>query len=251
MPSLYGLVIALQQTRFFTGFELIHNLRILPMIQIGECSFPTKKAAATYVQEILERAKHAHKQMVMGGDDRFMREYLKRHARYAEIADCGIAYFWAENRNEGWGFALWRTDGSQHHFSWKDCLCPPQPFSKVSGICRDLIMDQKNEFRDRNFKGVCMREGCGKKIRRCHVDHIPPRTFEALVNGWAKSVHMKIDEIAIIPGNGYKVRSRFADPFLAQQWVEYHEINARLRCVCRDCNLSIIRKTSPRNLVRQ
>ena len=49
----------------------------------------------------------------------------------------------------------------------------------------------------------------------------------------------------VIHSKDYGVTSRFADPFLAQQWVEYHEINARLRCVCRRCNLSTIRKTGP------
>jgi hypothetical protein len=219
------------------------------MIQIGECSFPTKKAVERRVRAML--AKYADRQRLDAEDTKFVLDLLELHPRLDTIRDCGIAYVYVEHRDGGRGFCVRRTDESPFDFRWLECLYRRNSFSLLSGICRDLVMDQKNEFRDRNFRGMC--EVCGEPLRlsECQVDHIPPATFENLLKGWLKSVHMVADDIEIIRSNRYGVWSKFEDPFLAQQWVEYHEINARLRCVCRNCNLSFIRKTSPRNLVRQ
>jgi hypothetical protein len=219
------------------------------MIEIGECSFPTKKAVEAHVRAIL--AEHNHGQILMRDNDRFVRELLKRHPRCADVVDCGVAWIWVEHIPGARRFCVRRIDGSIRDFSWIKCIYQQKSFARISGICRNLIYDQKTEFRDRHFRGVC--EVCGNKLRslQCHVDHIPPATFENLLRRWLETVRLDADDIMVISSKDYGIAPKFADPFLAQQWVEYHEINARLRCVCRDCNLSFIRKTSPRNLVRQ
>lgn len=215
------------------------------MIQIGVWRFRTKHAAEARILEIL--AAHDHGQRVRDVDDQFIRALLDLHPNQRTIVDCGIAWIYVENRDGGKGFSVRHTDGSPFDFSWRDAIYQTGKFTKLSGICRHLIHAQIREFRDRKFRGVC--EVCGKEIRRdaCHVDHIAPLTFQALLAGWLRSVHLDAHDIAIIPNPNYGGHSRLEDEFLAESWIEYHAINARLRCVCKHCNLSTLR-TSPSNV---
>lgn len=209
------------------------------MIQIGDRRFPTKKAAGADIQKILE--KYDVKQPLKGDDDRFMRALLELYPRYGKIAEEGIAYIYVENRDRGRGFAVYHTVDSRRDFSWRACLYRENTFTRLSGVCRKMVRDQITEFRAQHFTGICEFHGDKLRLQDCNVDHIPPATFENLLERWLESVHLHADDIELISSKEYRTPARFADPFLAEQWIEYHEINARLRCVCRDCNQSIIR----------
>ena len=64
------------------------------------------------------------------------------------------------------------------------------------------------------------------------------------MEGWLKSEYLTVADVAIIRRKGYEQHSYLEDSALSRSWIEYHEINARLRCVCQKCNLSTLR-TSP------
>ena len=74
-------------------------------------------------------------------------------------------------------------------------------------------------------------------------------TFECLVDGWLKSLRLTPEDIALEHGKGYQEPDTLEDPVLIEEWISYHEFHAVLRCVCRECNQSRLRKAVPgRNL---
>lgn len=217
--------------------------------QVGDWLFATKKAAEEHICSILD--KHTHWQRLIYDEYRFVRALLELHPRSIEIIGCGIQDLRVEDRDGGRGFTLIRTDGEKYDWSWRDCLYPPKAFARISGICRKLVEDQKRQFRDEHFRGVCevLEEKIG--LSECHVDHIPPDTFEALLTRWLQTVGRQASDIEIISSTEYGVRSHFADTTLAQSWAAYHAAHAHLRCVCKHCNLSVVPRTSPRKLVHR
>lgn len=212
-------------------------------IQIGRWAFPTKHAAENHVRDILRR--YSHMQRLMGEDDGFMRALLDTHPSRRIIIDCGIKYIYVENvpfaKTPQKRFAICRTDESRRDFSWRHAIYPRRAARKLAGVLRDLIAPQKSLFKERSFGGVC--EACQAPLEAddVHVDHIAPLTFEALMAGWLASLHVTAEDIAIINFREYGRSSRLEDSLYEETWIEYHEINARLRCVCARCNLSTLR----------
>lgn len=213
------------------------------MLQIGRWTFRTKQAAENHVRGILRR--HSPMQRLMGEDDEFMRALLDVHPSRRIIVDCGIKYIYVENvpfaRTPQKRFALCRTDESRRDFSWRHGIYPRNAARKLAGVLRDLIAPQKFLFKERSFRGVCETCQAPLSAEDVHVDHIAPLTFEALMAGWLSSLHVAADDIAIVNFREYGRSSRLEDPVYKETWIEYHEINAQLRCVCARCNLSRLR----------
>jgi hypothetical protein len=129
-------------------------------------------------------------------------------------------------------------DSDRQVFSWSNSIDPKAHPQKIYDAMRRLIAPQKEAFRAQHFAGYCTIEDCGKPLTKADVriDHAFPDTFESLVADWLRSVHITVYEIELRKGRRFREPSQFADPFLAQQWIEFHEMHARLRCVCQDCN---------------
>lgn len=217
--------------------------------QIGELYFPTVVRVKTHIDQILARY-NGPGQPLKGVDDAFVRALLQRHRHYATKIGSGIAWIWVQrNFNslhpEAARFVIRHTDGSMSDVAWRRCLEPTNALREVAHVCRSLVREQINTFRRDHFRGVC--NTCGETITDCHVDHAPPDTFDSLVRKWLHVMRLSADDVVILGARGYEQPSYFEDEILAPEWVEYHAINARLRCVCRRCNLSTLRKASPGN----
>lgn len=166
------------------------------MIQIGDWRFPTKKAASEHV--LAMRTKYVNKQPLKDDDDRFMRALLELYPRYDKIAEEGIAWIYIENRDDGWGFCVQHTVDSWRDFSWRACLYRENTFARVSKVCRNTVRDQIKKFRAEHFAGKCEFHGGALRRRDCVVDHIPPDTFESLVERWLESVHLHADDVGLV-----------------------------------------------------
>lgn len=210
---------------------------------IGPKTFATKAAAERHIREMFWR--YPPMGALAGEDLEFALALIEMHPSRAVIMDCGIRsihvqpvpFHEADQRR----FLVRRKDESIRDFSWRNSLSPKSAARKLAGILRYLISDQKCDFKQARFRGVC--ETCGARIEEsdCHVDHAHPATFERLMEGWLQSERLTADDIAIVTRKEYERHSCLEDPALPRSWIEYHKINAQLRCVCRRCNLSTLR----------
>jgi hypothetical protein len=218
------------------------------MLRVGRWEFPTKKAAERHISAILGR--HAHHQRLTGDDDAFMRALIEIHPRRAVIVDCGLAYVFVQHLDEiSWQrkrgtrrFCVKRTDSSIYDFSWRDALYPENKRRRVASVFRHIIHESKELVKSHLFHGVC--EVCGRtiKLAECDLDHIPPQTFDRLMDGFLQSIGKTVEDLAIVVSRDYQTSSHLEDDLIADAWYEYHDENARLRPVCARCNLSAVKK---------
>jgi hypothetical protein len=227
-----------------------------PPLRIGRWTFPTKKAAEDHVREILRNAQFPDNaawrhdpisRPLTGEEDQFVRALLEIHPRRDSIVDCGVRRVCVQQIKDSIGrpcrrLIVNRTDDSWRDFAWSYALSPRSAARKLKSILRFLTTPQLSDFKERNFRGVC--DFCGRQLDllHCHVDHIAPDTFDGLVEGWLHSVRLTALDVSTVDRSGYQQSTRIEDPLLEQAWIEYHQINARLRCVCSKCNLSTLRK---------
>lgn len=216
-------------------------------VQIGRWSFSSKIAAETYIRDILES--HQHNQRLRGEDDEFMRALIDQHPRGKVIIDCGIDCVYVEHvpftNPPLKRFAVYRTDRSRRDFAWRHAIYPRTETSRIAGILRGLIAPQIQTFKYAHYSGICEHCKVSVTLSDCQVDHIAPETtFEKLMAGWLHSLCVTADDITIIPSRNYQEPDHFEDPLYAETWIDYHQINARLQCVCRRCNASTLRKSA-------
>ena len=213
-------------------------------MSIGGFQFRNKSAAERHVRDIL--ARHDDRQCLVSDDYTFIRALLDLHPNHAEIISGGIDSIFVQHLdNDARRFVVRHRDSSWRDFTWRHAIYPRPMLRRLSGVLRWAVRDQILEYRDSHFEGWCVL--CLKPIRlnECHVDHIAPDTFQRLVANWLLTVRLTAEDIAIQASTKYETESRLEDQVLEQSWREYHEINARLRCVCADCNLTVC-KTSPK-----
>jgi len=174
-----------------------------------------------------------------GEDAAFVHALMERHPHWTFIEPCGVKYFFVQQvptNPQQRRFVLVKKDDSWWDGGWRNALTPRSARQQVQHTLRHYIRPQILAFRDANFNGVCAT--CPALIADCEVDHTWPVTFEVLVDSWLHSVRLTPEEITIIPSTQYEVASVLEDDLLAESWLEYHEINARLRCLCKKCHQS-------------
>jgi len=218
------------------------------VIRIGRWTFPTKIAAEDYIREMFWR--YPPMGALTGEDLEFAHALVEMHPSRTVIVDCGIRSIHVQpvpyHEEDQRRFLVWRTDSSKQDFSWRNSLSPKSAAQKVASILRHEISPQVREFKKRAFRGLCETCQISLTLKACVIDHAHPATFEQLMEGWLKSEHLTPPDVAIVRPKGYEKHSYMEDPALTQSWVEYHEIHARLRCVCQRCNQSFSKKPKVR-----
>ena len=200
----------------------------------------TKKQLAEKCREIMSK-----EGAIKGADESFLLELLKRHPHYKEKTGAGIVNF---GRAFGFGngyFIINRKDGSHTDFSWTACLHGANKRKDVFGALRAAIAYQINNFLDSEFKDrqliVCPLTGENVTRRSCHVDHVPPSTFQNLAETWLSLNRMTLDDLEIISaldGLGHVLKNQDN----IRGWQAYHLKNAVLRVVSSFGNLSTAKK---------
>ena len=219
-------------------------------LRIGQRVFHTKSTVESHIRKMFWR--YPPMGALVGEDLEFVLALIELHPSRALIVDCGIQSIHIQpvpfHEKDQRRFLVKRIDQSIRDFSWRNALSPKPPERKLASILRHLIADQIDDFKTAHFQGIC--ETCNAPLNEqdCHVDHAHPVTFERLTEDWLKSVRLIAADVAIVGRKGYQQHSCLEDSLLAQSWIEYHAINARLRCVCLKCNLSTLRTAAATKL---
>jgi hypothetical protein len=221
--------------------------RTILKIKIGDVEFGKKSEAEAHVRSILLR--YDHMRPLEGADLAFVVAILDSHPNREVIVDCGIQSIVVQHLNDRYDsrrFLLKRTDKSIRDFTWRHAIYPRSARQRVMKACRWAVKGQIEKFKQEVFSTVssitCIVSGVEVHPAESDVDHVPPRTFEALVDAWLSSLHMEADDVALVPVAGYEQPDRWEDTFLRDNWCDYHKIHADLRVISSAANRSTVRK---------
>lgn len=220
-------------------------------IVVGIRPFTQKSEAVEACREILYRYQLGER-ITRSADEQFLLDLLDLHPMRDDKIGCGIAHFevrvnprFVRQRT----FYLVRVDGSETDFSFKKCLSPPTHRKLVLDAMRHEVVPQVFEFAERMYGAgypvLCAITECVVERADAHVDHDSP-TFLELANrfavkhgGWEAIDIARADRsIGVQLGRGDQ----------ANAWREYHRAHARLRIVCVEANLSLLRRGAKRRI---
>jgi hypothetical protein len=218
-------------------------------IEIAGIRFKTKLAAEAHIRAILSR--YGQMQPLAGEDLRFMVAVLDMHPNRETIVDCGVTRIVVQHlkdRYDSRRFVAVRTDSSIRDFTWRTALTPKTARCRLMRGCRAAVREQIRQFREAAFSAAqtitCPVSGEAITSASSDVDHIPPRTFEALVDAWLRHTRLSAVDIAFVPVIGYEQPDRWEDRFLEENWQSYHRIHADLRVIQSFANRSTVRKAA-------
>jgi len=125
---------------------------------------------------------------------------------------------------------LIRADGTSEDISYRCCINSRPTNYNINSALRYTIEPQVKTFRDSN-ELVC--EFC-KSVEDIQIDHII--TFKDMTDVFLKN---RKDIPTLFDDNDYNgCKFRLEDKIFMNEWYEYHQKNAKLRCLCRKCNLA-------------
>lgn len=210
---------------------------------VNGISFPTKQALAQHAQTILRSYRAG--ETVSPEHAAFLSEFILRHPSADVKIGAGIAGFRvakvAFNTN---GFIVDRVDGTSIDFSYKQCIRPVTQASKVKFAMRRAIASQviaikQSVLPDRDTMIECPITGEVIDYRNSHVDHIPPKTFAALLQAYITEMDVRLEDIPLVPdpnGIGWLLTHAWA-----ASWGDWHQANAELRVISAYANLRLVR----------
>jgi hypothetical protein len=230
------------------GGKIMSNNQII----LDGVEYRTKAALAEVCRSIIANSRDY--EPLDQQHSRIVAELFRRHPEYLEKSFPGIQGFsvatdsrWRTTRH----FIVQRIDGTSIDFSWKICIDGQLPERRIDVLAsmRSAVADQILAFRDSSFSKDDLLQ-CpitGEPITRnnCHVDHVFPKTFLALADGWLKWLDLSFDQVQLkrsADGYGWDL----ADLEQTSVWQSFHRGNAVLRVVSRRANLSDLQRIRPR-----
>lgn len=194
------------------------------------------------------RDRYKDGEAITGKDDLFIRDIFSRHPSAQRITGVGISHF-VVRPDLKWGttraFWLVKTDGSTEVFSaFKVCLVGAKKRKEeVQPALRDAILGQCWAYKKDQFaKGSVFCPFHADEQLACdettHVDHVPPNTFDALVNRWMKENSLTLATVCVSSSAPNTFTREMTDEGQKQSWREFHAKHASLRLCCRLGNLS-------------
>lgn len=215
---------------------------------IGGHIFTSKKAVEKYVGDILRRAPVG---LPLQYDDfQCVLDLLRLHPAAKSKIGVGVESICVrlELRWKSRHFEVLRADGSATDFSYKNCLTSPTRAALFKKACRHAIAEQVITYRNTVFAAAgignvrCPILGYLLLPENTHVDHIPPATFENLVQEFIAHCSINIGTVQIAGFNDREMKKSFVDSALTQCWQDFHKQRAKLRLVSREANLSHIKR---------
>lgn len=228
-------------------FSYICNMKYT----LGKYSFKNKSEVSKKCQGLLS----CESDTVVEGDNLlFILDLLKCHPEYLKKVGGGIKQIIITDEMNGKSeyfnhFHIFRKDNSDIDFSYVTCIkYLGEKTKKVSKALSDFRFAARYEIRQdiQDFRDLCF--GNKKYLEcellkvnfskvTCHVDHKTPKTFVFLVDKFIKKENININEVEYsqkYKGVGFK------DESLVKSWVEFHRLEADLRCIHKTANLSKI-----------
>lgn len=214
-------------------------------ITIAGRTFNTKSELRDYIRSIV--ASYENEDPLDGPDTTFVEALiLYGHPQAETKIGPGIDYV-IVRRNPVYtstrGFHLFRVDGTDTDVSWTECLKPTPHYKKVIRALRVLVEPQtmafKQRFFDENGSVPCPLTGEWITFLSSHVDHVPPLTFDVLVDRFCREFAVDLNAVLLrneLADNVYV--DELGDDELAERWVRFHDEHAVLRVVSRLANLS-------------
>ncbi len=188
---------------------------------------------------------------ILTGDDfTFVRDFLNRHPRASNIIGSGIAEIWLDTDGGAHrDFFVRRTDGTTSYFGKKKCVRPTMgtPSAEFKVACRDAIKSDMRRLRDDFFSltdsAICPVRGVAFSRDTADVDHVVPWDFRRLVETFIGVAKVNVESVRYVYSTrGFNHGPRFADRALAAAWIQWHDVMADLRVVCRAANLNECRR---------
>ena len=168
---------------------------------------------------------------------------LLAHPGCEEKTGCGIKTVMVRlNRSGTRTFYLVRNDGSETDFSYMKCLNPPSNKKGALDAARYLVREQIKDFKDKSFNGKCELTGVDITYDNCHVDHIPPLSFDALFSDFCRSIERDVNQMETVKIGDMQIGRVFVETWISEAWQDYHRQFAKLRVVSIKANLSLIPK---------
>lgn len=215
---------------------------------INGIQFKTKSNLVDYIRTIV--AKYEDEQTLDTDDTRFVLALIDNHPQAAIKIGNGIDSIIVRRNpiyTQTRGFYLNRVDATGTDVSWTECLTPTPHHKKVIRALRVLIEEQtfafKQKFFDDEVDPTCELTGQSITFLDSHVDHVPPLTFDSLVEQFCNEFGFDLNTIPLrddLADNKYV--DLLDDDLLALRWQDYHHQRAVLRVVSRFGNLSIAKR---------
>lgn len=211
-------------------------------IEIYDIQFNSQKAAENHTQELLSRYNYGA--IIEGNDFGFFCCLIERHEKSEEKIGVGIKELQVrKNPNDLKSKVIYihRTDGSEIDFSWRKCIKPPSPLSRVLNAARFLISTQVEDVKNQCFAKdqthICPETGIMIDRELSATDHQYPQTFDRIFKDWCVSENLDSKDIETI--SIQNSRRTFKNEILNNSWIAFHQQHASLRVIHRTANLSL------------
>lgn len=169
---------------------------------------------------------------------------LRRHPNYdvktAKMRDLSIRYDKLNKR--ALTIMILNTDGSETDISWVWAVRGGTPGSNSNKHDLRSVMRNSVDYQIKSFKrrAVLICETCGSRDKELHVDHIIhfekiASDFERLIRSEGGCIPTSFEDM--VDGTHRKCCSE-QDRVFEDKWQKYHNHIARLRILCKECNLS-------------
>jgi hypothetical protein len=209
---------------------------------IGEYAFRTKLEAKAAVREVLNKYQMGH--TLTGDEDMFIRDLIALHPATEDKIGSGIDNI--EIRlDPDYGttrcFHIIRTDGSSTDVSYLRCIDGENRRQLLRPALRNAILSQVINFKQDQFGRGAQRCPYTNELlsfENCHVDHLPPMTFETLVTEWLRLNGLTEAEIQITEREDNNSTRFMTNENQIASWAAYHQKFGRLRILSRRGNLS-------------
>lgn len=210
----------------------------MAIFQMGDFQFPTKKEAQEIAKQILNEAEL---NVPLEGDEfHFVRELAGRHPEIGDRKN-QIEAIWVSDGHHGkfrksraFYYVMEDGNGEQDHFSIYVAFDGKAQniYSRNNEASRNEVHDQVIRYRDEHFAGYdrAPSELGGEMMSKdeCQVDHVTP--FNELFKAWCKDYDIDIfhDDLAV-----KATMPQFKNRYQARKWSNYHQENAKLRCITK------------------
>lgn len=213
--------------------------------QFGEFSFATKADVKKHCSETAKRYGNGGRVLPGTKDYAFLADLVDRHPSAAGKIGCGVERFESylvPPYNNSLGFRIVRTDGSVIDFSWNICLDGKNAWTSFVKAARSAINDQILEYKRMAFEAgpvKCAISGVDLSPNDCHIDHVYPQTFSALIDGYVRTVLQgDWQNIQLVDGP-FGIPKVFANKADGDRFADYHRQWARLQTLAPDVNMKI------------
>jgi hypothetical protein len=227
--------------------------------KIGKKEFKTKSTITNYFSYILKNTKSG---TILDGQ--YLTDVLgllEYHTERDEKIGVGIDHIKVEKHTDlinGFKsntnhFHIYRKDGSDIDFSYKNCVnnigkggYKSKKRDDILKSFRFVVRPQIDSFRTKVFGKKeylkCEVLGVNFSKKTCHIDHVPPKTFINLFENFLEKYQLDFNEIETVPVDN--IYDTIKDDTIRENWFQYHLQHAELRAIHKTANLS--QKKSPK-----